>query len=285
MKVRNAFIDDSFRYKEDKTGNYIGINERKEELENLSKVVSYCNKIREDIFASESVFYCEVIKGLKLCDALYAPGGNLVNDDVRRLLLEMIDKGIKTMYDEIPDADNEIQISLGRYNEAAYDMVSYVEKRRRILKKIKNAIEYSDFMVSCFPNSVFSKTATGEMRYISDFSDNTEEITNALSVLDDKAVSLYKKYTNDLKVAMKELTALIAECSNDPNHRKKLSIEFIYEDLIDDRVVKKTKSIRCEPHLKLIRRDSDLRIYFYWADKDVGKGEKVLIGRIGRHPK
>lgn len=44
------------------------------------------------------------------------------------------------------------------------------------------------------------------------------------------------------------------------------------------------KSVLCEPHLKLNRPDSDLRIYFQWKDEDVGKGEKVLVGRIGRHP-
>ena len=24
--------------------------------------------------------------------------------------------------------------------------------------------------------------------------------------------------------------------------------------------------------------------YFQWKEEDVGKGEKVLVGRIGRHP-
>ena len=44
------------------------------------------------------------------------------------------------------------------------------------------------------------------------------------------------------------------------------------------------KMVVCSPHLKLIRGGSNLRIYFEWCDKDVGNGEKVLIGRIGRHP-
>lgn len=42
--------------------------------------------------------------------------------------------------------------------------------------------------------------------------------------------------------------------------------------------------IECSPHLKLIRKDSNLRIYFYWKDDRIGNGKKVLIGRIGRHP-
>ena len=62
---------------------------------------------------------------------------------------------------------------------------------------------------------------------------------------------------------------------------QKLVFEFRYED---EKNQVKYKEIACEPHLKLIRRDSNLRIYFYWADKDVGNDEKVLVGRIGSHP-
>lgn len=31
-------------------------------------------------------------------------------------------------------------------------------------------------------------------------------------------------------------------------------------------------------------RDSNLRIYFFWFDEEIGKGEKVLVGHIGGHP-
>lgn len=65
-------------------------------------------------------------------------------------------------------------------------------------------------------------------------------------------------------------------CSMDPKHRDSLWFSFTYEDLHTD--------IRCEPHMKLIREDSDLRIYFYWKDNKIAEGKKVLIGRIGRHP-
>ena len=40
----------------------------------------------------------------------------------------------------------------------------------------------------------------------------------------------------------------------------------------------------CEPHLKLINKGFNLRIYFQWKDEEVGRGEKVLVGRIGGHP-
>ena len=44
------------------------------------------------------------------------------------------------------------------------------------------------------------------------------------------------------------------------------------------------ESFSYQPHFKLIRDDSDLRVYFWWQDDEVGDGKKVLIGRVGRHP-
>ncbi len=67
-------------------------------------------------------------------------------------------------------------------------------------------------------------------------------------------------------------------------HREHLWFPFTYIELLDGETVKREKAVLCEPHLKLIRRDSDLRIYFWWCDDKVGKGEKVLVGHIGRHP-
>ena len=92
------------------------------------------------------------------------------------------------------------------------------------------------------------------------------------------------QYRNNLKEAERILTSMLLECSDDPNHREHLWFPFTYVEMLDGETVKREKAVLCEPHLKLIRRDSDLRIYFWWCDDKVGKGEKVLVGHIGRHP-
>lgn len=73
-------------------------------------------------------------------------------------------------------------------------------------------------------------------------------------------------------------------CATDPNHKRELYFEFSYEQEIGGNIQEKKKWVECQPHFKLIRDDSDLRVYFQWKDDDVGNGEKVLIGRVGRHP-
>ncbi len=102
--------------------------------------------------------------------------------------------------------------------------------------------------------------------------------------MNDEAIGLYKKYHNNLKKAMDILASKLLACSPDPNHLKFLNFKFSYLENIDGENVAKYKEITCSPHLKLINKGSDLRIYFYWCDKDVGNGEKVLVGRIGSHP-
>lgn len=114
------------------------------------------------------------------------------------------------------------------------------------------------------------------MKHIQNFPDHAEEITKNLAVLNDEAIKLYCRYKNNLKIAIDEISTKLLACSLDPAHRDSLWFSFTYEDIHTD--------VRCEPHLKLIRNDSDLRIYFYWKDDRIANGKKVLIGRIGRHP-
>lgn len=81
-----------------------------------------------------------------------------------------------------------------------------------------------------------------------------------------------------------QLSSMLLACSGDAAHRDKLFFPFTYYERLNGQEVASEVSIRCEPHLKLIRKDSDLRIYFWWTDEKIGDGEKVLVGRIGRHP-
>ena len=82
----------------------------------------------------------------------------------------------------------------------------------------------------------------------------------------------------------RRMLMVLLECSDDPKHRDHLWFPFTYVELLDGETVEREKEVLCEPHLKLIRRDSDLRIYFWWCDDKVGEGQKVLVGHIGRHP-
>lgn len=110
-------------------------------------------------------------------------------------------------------------------------------------------------MHSCFIDSYFADNILSEMKHIKDFVVHAKEITDNLAVLNDEAIELYCEYQNNLAEAIDILSSKLLECSMDPKHREALWFSFTYEDVHTD--------IKCEPHTKLIRRDSDLRIYCY----------------------
>lgn len=277
MQVSNILVEESFRFTEDKPSMLY----RSTEIDALDGIVDYCKSINEKVKFSDDLYEIYVQDEVMLADYLFAGQGNGHEDDKRRIM-EMLSK--MCQYESSQDSDTMIQISLGEYPDCVSNFREYIDYRRFILSGILNVQEYEEFMYSCFPNSCFAKNILSEMRYIEDFSKNVKEITDNLSVLDDEALKLYKEYRTNLKEAMNILTAKLIECSPDPTHVSELLFPFMYEEQINGENVAREKMVVCSPHLKLIRRDSNLRIYFEWCDKDVGKGEKVLIGRIGRHP-
>ena len=277
MRVSNVLVEESFQFTEDKPDMlYRGM-----EIDSLDKVADYCKNIGERIKFSDDLYEVQVQDEVALYEYLYASKG-AGSDDDRRRLLEMLSK--KCQYKTDEDGDVEIRVSLGKYQDCASNFQEYIGDRRALLAEMQNVQEYEAFMHSCFPNSHFAKNILREMRYIKDFPRNAKEITENLSVLDDEALELYREHHTNLKEAIDILGVRLKACSPDPAHVSDLLFPFEYEEIVNGENVAREKMVVCSPHLKLIRGGSNLRIYFEWCDKDVGNGEKVLIGRIGRHP-
>lgn len=277
MQVSNNLVEDSFCFTEDKPN----MLHRSEEIDALDEIADYCEKIKEKIQYTNDIWMVYVQDKVSLADYLYLKKGDIREDD-RRRLEEMLSKKFKCS--SKTDVDEKIFVSLGDYFESKSNIKEYINYRRHLLSSIQNVQEYEEFMHSCFPNSCFAKNILDEMKNIENFSMNVKEITDNLAVLDDEAIELYRKYHANLKEAMNILTTKLIECSPDPGHTDALIFPFIYEEQLNGDNVSREKQITCSPHLKLIHKGSNLRIYFWWCDKDVGNGEKVLVGRIGRHP-
>lgn len=280
MHVNNVFAAESLRYTEDKPNLLV----RSDEIADFSEISDYCSKIQENLLYDEdNVFYEKIEEGIEFWEWLYEQKGSGKEDD-RRMLMEIFSKQKTAVYLEEDENVRTINCGLGKDSAWVSDGKTYVGRRREILSEIQKPDEYEAFMHSCFLNSCFAPDILQGMKYIEDFSYHTEEITKNLAVLNDKALKLFLQYRNNLKEAERIFTSMLLECSDDPNHREHLWFPFTYIELLDGETVKREKAVLCEPHLKLIRRDSDLRIYFWWCDDKVGKGEKVLVGHIGRHP-
>lgn len=274
MKITNELVKESFCFE---TMNK-GLSVRQEELEKLDDVLRFCKSIDEKVCYDARIWEVEVEADVTLYQYLFEQQ----SDDTKAFVLDMLTKRSEEKQEE---GTTVIFCSCGVFGGAADDLICYAKYRQEYLKGMSDYKEYTQFMRSCFPNSQFSEECDNEFAYITDFEKHAKEITTCLSVLDEYAISLYEEHRTNLKEAMKILEAMIhRKCSGDSKHKKELQFPFLYEIEEMGTLVQKERIIECEPHLKLIRPDSNLRIYFSWKDDVVGDGKKVLIGRVGRHP-
>ncbi len=68
------------------------------------------------------------------------------------------------------------QIALGPYEDCVYTRRGYIDKRRSYLAKLGNVQEFSEFMGSCFRETVFSDEIKQKMKKIPKFRKCTEAI-------------------------------------------------------------------------------------------------------------
>lgn len=286
MQVINSLKEKSFAY----TAQKENLNLRRDEIGELMEIVGYCQNeaVKEVVEYREALWEVDVQEGITFADWLY--GGGFGNEEDRRRFQEALSKKEMVLSDREESAIEKegirnIDITLGKCQTGVSEVKEYIQERRDILCSIKNVIDYEAFMKSCFINSCFAKGILSEMKHIENFPDRVREITKALGILNDEAITLYQQYSNSLGEAMHILSArLQRECAPDPGHSKDLVFSFTYSEQIEGKTVAATKNVECSPHFKLIHPGSNLRIYFYWCDAAIAEGKKVLVGRIGRHP-
>ena len=278
MQIANKLIAESIAY----TISKANMKVRTEEIGNLMEIDAYCANVDEYIVIDDDIWDQEVEDDILFMDWLYSGSGEGSEDD-RARIREFINRNSIEREQDCFEK-KEIKVSLGEFKEAVSDEKQYIQKRRDILASITLVEDYREFMDSCFCNSCFADNILSGMKYIDNFTLHTREITDCLALLNDEAVELYNKYRNNLKEAMAILTAKQIACSPDHKHKADLVFPFTYYEELEGVQKSVKKEVVCEPHLKLLNRHSNLRIYFSWMDNQVGDGKKVLVGRIGGHP-
>lgn len=277
MEITNELISDSFSYQYSNEA----LTCRNDEQEKLDQVLDFCKSIEEMVCYAQELLDTEVEEGIFLYEIIYGLKNGKSRDGTV-FLQEMFHKKcrVKTV-----ESDHVIQCSCGTYTGGVATIQEYAKKRQEFLREMSDCREYGQFMRTCFPNSVFSDDCEQELTHIKNFKYYKEEITDCLSLLDEQAVPLYFKYQKNLVQAEKILqTQLKRTCAPDPDHKKDLMFEFSYEQEKNGEIQEKKKWVECQPHFKLVGDNSNLRVYFWWKDDEIGNGKKVLIGRVGRHP-
>lgn len=282
MRLKNFFVQESFIWDGQPEDAF------REGVLKLAAIFDYLHQLDEAIYGSDELYYQEILPGTQIVDFFSLEGTDPLHDE-KELLRRSVEE-MRTV-DEGESFDCQIGLQLYALAEKdseamnlASDIRQYLFCRRNILEGLGTACEFAPFMISCFPDIVFSDSIEGGLHSIPDFAkrDVRKAIVHDLGVLNDEALDLYREYYPNTGKMCQALGAKVLACSIDaPEHNKYLYFSFSYMDNAENIQI---KSVLCSPHTKLIRRDSNLRIYFAWQDADVGTGQKVLVGRIGGHP-
>jgi hypothetical protein len=289
MKVKNSVLSNSFDYRK----NTEGTEGFEAALQSLDDIATYIEQTAEgeELFYSDSLFDQEILQGstitsfyyLKENDPLYEQKslfirilGTMKQESDVDLSSERIEREIQVSFYPTNDVENDVS--------GVCDLRDYISARRDLLVQISDTVEFAAFMRTCFAETIFSDNIEKGLKGIDNFRiiEVRKAIVHDLSVLNDQAIQIFERYNPDQEHMFAELRTMVTACSPDsPKHKDHLVFSFTY---LDTQGILNTKPICCSPHTKLIRKDSNLRIYFSWRDHEVGEGRNVLIGHIGKHP-
>lgn len=282
MKIKNSFVQESFVWNGCSGDDFRDIAKR------LNEVVAYLHGLDEPIYGQNDLYSQEILLDTPIYSFYERDEKDPLNDAKQMVLLSL-----QGMFPEEEGEAFDDEIGLQFYTienpqegpaRQSADLAQHLAQRRDILAGCVTSQEFSSFMKTCFPDIVFSDGIERGLRSIPDFSklDVRTAIAHDLGVLNDEALDLYREYYPDTGKMCQALGAKVLACSIDtPEHNKYLYFSFSYMDNAENIQI---KSVLCSPHTKLLRRDSNLRIYFAWQDTDIGDSEKILVGRIGGHP-
>lgn len=282
MKIKNSFVEESFVW------NGHSDDDFRNAAKHLNEVVAYLHDWDEPIYGQDDLYSREILQDMPIYSFYERDEEDSLNDAkesvIRSLQGMLFDEDGETFDDQIGLQFYTIENPVKKPARQAAGCGQYLAQRREILAGCITCQEFSSFMKTCFPDIIFAEDIEKGIHGIADFGQSSVRtaIVHDLGVLNDEALSIYEKHYPRFEEMFKELSAKGVDCSPDkPKNRKYLIFSFSYPV---DGEENQIKAVFCSPHTKLIRRNSNLRIYFAWNDAEVGAGEKVLVGHIGGHP-
>lgn len=279
MKINNLFVSASLT---NEHGYNLG--ERYDDIIELRKLADYSSRVdAEPIWYDEDFWRTDLGNGQTLSDQLYSPCADCIEKQAREMMLRLINERMAEAGADL-NVSEHIDVSLGTWPRAAGTLAEYLTGRRVLLSRSLDVGAYEKLLPSCFPNLIFAEKFLH--RYKSkEFSSYRGEIIECLSVLNDDTMERLQdgRYSKQ-KIIHAIEAATHRPVGMDPNHRSDLMFSFALYDSSNMRPTGEMIEVCCEPHLKLLQDNSDLRIYFNLDSRRIGCKDKILIGRIGGHP-
>ncbi|MCP4137942.1 MAG: hypothetical protein GY754_43670 [bacterium] len=284
----------SFRYQEG-----ITIEDLEEKIMSLSDDIEFIRKNNEKIYKHSSIYEEVLYPGLVLMDVLYYEKGSVLNRNVKKSLLKIIDRSPETSYTieeiiELLDTHNENNI----YGLLCLHKIEDIDPKYLVYNKY-NWLDFHRFFLGLYPisethfynecikyfeNIFFHERIEQSLASLEKgFAFFPQAIIYCLAALNDKFREYY--ISSNLQQSLESFSSACSiETTLEGNVVRKPSFTF---EFIKNQSEK--ENICCESHMKLSNSDASgdskyyyNRIYFHPGKSTIYDG-KILVGHIGKH--
>ena len=291
MKTSLFLLNISFQYP-----GGLPFNKLQERIKALESDITYMRENKQATFKNDSIYDESLWGEYSILECLYPPENiSLLHRDVRKSLIKIIDRAKSTEYtnDEIfikirINNKDDICGLLCLHETEGIDPVYLIYHKQNWLDFHRHQMsihinDISEFLIEVkkyFPDLFFHEHNHTSLAGIDGgFQYFRKAIINALTYLNDKFKTIFSK-SNNLMDCLKIFSAESGiETSLEGDSSRKKDFSFIFEG----------KTVCCEPHMKIAKKDQSgtskyyfNRIYFHPGNSEILNG-KILIGHIGKH--
>lgn len=309
MKANLYIANISFFYRDDLTAQYL-TSELKGLSITIKDIKNHGVRFPEDsdiISLCYEFYYHKILNGQTLNDLLYIKDSKMIPRDVKSVLQSMfgkLKKTTKTSQDVLDSLDDNNAHSLNGLlcsNKTLINDSNIVKDESLLINTTQDwyhfhrtflELNYTDEtyfyneLPKYYENIFFHSNVEGTLKTLKGGLRNfVKQISLNLMYLNDNFNSVFEKYALlEALSRFSKLYPITATLEGNMSRTKYLSFDFF------DSISKTTKSIYCEPHLKLKTNDQtgnkhryNNRIYFHCGIPEIEDG-KILVGYIGSHP-
>lgn len=247
------------------------------------KEVSDIIEVNSDNISLSSDFMSPDINGKTIFE-------NMEINSTTMFLFQFLGKG-KSLSDNIDMFDYHNQFITLNDSDNITNKYLVKNKEDLIVCYQKNAYylldfsELFDWKGKCFPELLFTEDSFGKNNKAfsinpsnSVFHEIFKQAVDCLTTLNNKTKELVlmdiRKRIDELQSALPNIS-----CSGKGSNEKSNFRKNVFTIKEDERI---DLEISCHPHFKLIRSDSDFRIYFSWENDKI-QSQKFIIVKVGSH--
>lgn len=165
---------------------------------------------------------------------------------------------------------------------SVFDILDCFNVRKHFLYRESERLGFYKSLKKTFPNLYFGETVENSLRHYNPIRDHIRELIKHLSSLNDYGQSIYEECSIQGEAVVLNRLSSRAGIICSPEGNPDTVDQYLKFKFIDK--VGAIHEIKCSPHTKLYRSDSNYRIYFTWNADRFPELPFILIGHIGDHP-